>query len=184
MIRRSLLAGAAASLLTLSLTACGTSSDATTPSPAAAPRDAAATLTLTDGWAKSTDSMPAEARTMTGVFGTLTNHGTTPIRVTGGTSPAGTMVELHETVRTPSGTMQMQPAAQGFTIEPHGTRVLNPGADHIMVMGLTSELVVGTTLPITLATDAGDITITASVRAFPGAQESYAPSPVASPSGH
>lgn len=184
MIRRSLLARGAAGLLALSLTACGTSAGPATDPPTVSSSAPAPSLTLTDGWAKATDSMPADARTMTGVFGSLTNAGETPIHVTGGSSPAGTKVELHETVRTPSGTMQMQPAADGFTIAAHSTLELKPGADHIMVMGLTTDLPVGATLPITLQTETGDVAISASVRAFPGAQESYDPNPSVSHSGH
>ena len=180
---RTVLAGACAGLLTLTLAACGGSgsstSDATSP-PAASRASASASapaLTLVDGWAKSTDSMPAGSMSMTGVFGTLTNATDKDIQVTGGMSPAGSMVETHETVKNASGTMQMQKDLDGFTVPAGGTFVLAPGANHLMVMGLTQELKVGSEVTLTLDTDSGPVEVTASVRAFPGAQESYVPTP-------
>ena len=50
---------------------------------------------------------------MTGAFGILRNAGTQPLHVTGGWSPAAGRVELHETVKNASGSMQMQKAQNG-----------------------------------------------------------------------
>ena len=46
-----------------------------------------------------------------------------------------------------------------------------------MLMKLTGTLETGTTTTLTLSTSDGDVTLTVPVRAFTGAQESYAPSP-------
>lgn len=174
---RTLIAGAAAGVLALTLTACGSSSSTSTTSTPSASASTAAVLTLQDGWAKSTDSMSADKKTMTGVFGMLKNTGSTPLTITGGSSAAGKMVQMHETVMNSSGTMQMQEAKAGFTIPAGGTFELKPGANHIMVMDLVKDLKVGDTVSIDLKTSAGTITVTAAVRAFPGGNESYNPSP-------
>jgi periplasmic copper chaperone A len=180
-------------LLTMAVGACG----ATTTSDPASTRSSsavtAAALVLDDGWVKAVDaggtamSSPSsgtstaggmhEMATMTGLFGTLRNTSDRDITVTGGTSPAAGKVELHETVKNDTGAMQMQPKADGFTVPAGGTHVLQPGGDHVMLMGLTGPLANGTTTTLTLVTTAGDVVLTVPVRAFPGAEESYAPSP-------
>ena len=181
-------------LLTMAVGACGAT---TTSDPAASTRSStavtAAGLVLDDGWVKAVDaggttmSSPSPSTStaggmhemvpMTGMFGTLRNTSDRDITVTGGTSPAAGRVELHETVKNDSGAMQMQPKADGFTVPAGGTHVLQPGGDHVMLMGLTGPLANGTTTTLTLVTTAGDVVLTVPVRAFPGAAESYAPSP-------
>ena len=77
-----------------------------------------------------------------------------------------------------SGAMQMQPKADGFTVPAGGTHVLQPGGDHVMLMGLDGP-------PRERHHDdahpgdhrRGRRPPTVPVRAFPGAAESYAPSP-------
>ncbi len=76
--------------------------------------------------------------------------------------------------------MQMQPKPGGFVIPAGGEQTLQPGGDHVMLMGLTQSLPNGTEVTVTLRTSAGDVTFTVPVRTFTGAQESYAPG--ASPS--
>jgi copper(I)-binding protein len=115
--------------------------------------------------------------TMTGLFGTLRNTSDRDITVTGATSPAAGLVELHETVKNDTGAMQMQPKDDGFTVPAGGTHVLEPGGDHIMLMRLTGPLANGTTTTLTLVTTAGNVVLTVPVRAFPGAEKSYAPTP-------
>jgi copper(I)-binding protein len=97
--------------------------------------------------------------------------------VTGGSSPAATRVELHETVKNDAGVMQMQPKQGGLTIPAGGTHVLQPGGDHVMLLGLTTALASGTTTTVTLSTSDGDVVLTVPVRSFPGAEESYVPTP-------
>lgn len=177
---RSLLAGASAGLLALTLAACGspstTTSDPASPSASAS----AAALTLDEGWVKATEGMGGAMAEMTGAFGVLKNATDKPVHVTGGASPVADLVELHETVKNASGTMQMQKAQDGFTIPAKGSFELKPGANHIMLIELKAPVKVGDTVEITLTTDAGDVPLTVSARAFTGAQESYVPSPSAS----
>lgn len=198
MIRRSLLAGAAASLLTLSLAACGSS---TTDRPASGNAPAGTTaLTLTDGWCKAVD-VPAAgdmhsaspsasvgmdhdmAMPMTACFGILKNATTADVTLTEARVDTGVAgrTELHETVRGSDGTLKMQQKQGGFTIPAGQSVELKPGGNHVMLLDLKRSLTVGSTLTVTLTSTAGaSTTVDLPVKAFTGAQESYVPS--ASPS--
>ena len=175
--RRALATGAAVALA-LTLSACG--QEATTPTGATASASSSrstAALVLDDGWVKAVDEAMAGMEPMTAMFGTLRNDTDHEVTITGGSSPAAGMVELHETVRTDSGGMQMQPKAGGIVIPAGGSHLLEPGADHVMLMKLTGPLETGTTATVTLTTSDGDVALTVPVRTFTGAEESYVPSP-------
>ncbi len=159
-------------LLAVGLSACGSAEGPiSTPAASSAPATARAALVLDDGWVK------AASGGMTAMFGTLRNPTDHPVTVTGGSSPAAGAVELHETTKTDSGAMQMQPKPGGFTVPAGGVLVLQPGADHVMLMGLTAPLESGTSATVTLRTGDGDVVLTVPVRSFPGADESYVPTP-------
>ena len=182
-ISRALTLGAAATLV-LTLTACGQDTSTTTGATASTSSsttpettEGAAAVVLEDGWVKASDDATAGMEPMTAAFGTLRNTTDHEVTITGGSSPAAGMVELHETVKNDTGAMQMQPKAGGIVIPAGGTHLLEPGADHVMLMKLTGPLETGTTTTLTLTTSDGDITLEVPVRAFTGAQESYAPSP-------
>lgn len=162
---------ACAPVAVLALAACGSSSS----TPSSAPGTAA--LTVKDGWCKSTDSMPAGKKEMTGCFGTLVNSTDKDVKITGGATDAAMMVELHETVMNASGQMQMQPVPDGFTIPAGGSFALKPGANHVMLMKLKGDLKTGDKVTVTFDTSAGKGALTWEIRAFPGAEESYVPSP-------
>ena len=121
-------------LLAAGLTACGTTqSPTTTPTTPAAQATGRAALVLDDGWVKAAEAPGA----MTAMFGMLRNPTDHAVTVTGGSSAVATAVELHEPAKTDAGTMQMQPKPGGFTIPAGGTQVLQPGGDHVMLMGLS-----------------------------------------------
>ena len=176
-------------LIAGALAACGSDSPTDTrsdsPTSVASVAAAASGLVLDDGWVKAVDVQPAGGGTssmapMSAMFGALRNTTDADITVTGGSSPVAGRVELHETVRNDSGQMQMQPKESGFVIPAGGRHVLQPGGDHVMLMQLRESLANGTSTTVTLTTSAGDITVTAPVRQFPGAAESYVPTPSAS----
>ena len=175
--RRALATGAAVALA-LALSACG--QEATTPTGATASASSStstAAVVLDDGWVKAVDEAMSAMEPMTAMFGTLHNTSDHEVTITGGSSEAAGMVELHETVRTDSGGMQMQPKAGGIVIPAGGSHLLEPGADHVMLMKLTGPLETGTTATVTLTTSDGDVALTVPVRTFTGAEESYVPSP-------
>lgn len=186
---------AAVAALTLGVAACGS---ADTPSTGSGSPGGPA-LVLDDGWVKAVDDLPMSgspspspsmpdaspsamggmdmSMPMSAMFGTLRNTSGADITIEGGTSPSAETVELHETVKNDSGEMQMQPKQGGFVVPAGGTYVLEPGGDHVMLMGLTGPLRNGAETTVTLRTSAGELVLTVPVRAFSGAEESYQPSP-------
>lgn len=122
-----------------------------------------------DAWVKA-----AHAGEMTAAFGELVNDGDTEITVVSATSPAGSMIELHETVQNESGQSVMREVEGGFTIPARGARDLTPGGDHLMIMGTTAALLAGEEVTITLTfSDDSTAEITAPVKEFAGANETY-----------
>lgn len=124
-------------------------------------------LSITDPWVKAN-----EKAKMTAAFGTLENPDDTDIHVTGGHTSVAGKLELH-TVTDVDGKMQMVELEDGFTIPAGGTHLLEPGADHLMLMMMKEDLQPGAEVEITLDTDAGTFTFTAPVRTFAGANEEY-----------
>lgn len=167
--RRTLLTAAGIAGTAL-LSACSPTSPSTTVSAKApAPSDAAA-LTAADLWVKAADDG------MTGMFGTLRNHSEETITVTAAESAAAKTVELHETAADGSGGMSMKEKEGGFPIEPGSTLTLEPGGEHIMLMGLKEPLHPGDEVTVTIATDTGiTMELTGTVKEFSGANEDYAP---------
>ena len=122
-------------------------------------------VTIADGWAKA-----AEDGGMTGLFGTLENHGDHDLVITGVESDAAGMIELHEV--TADGVMR---EIEGPTVIPAGGALeLAPGANHIMLMGLTRELLPGDEVEVTLRfDDGGSVHLTVLVKDYSGANEEY-----------
>ena len=132
---------------------------------------AAAPLELSEGWAKAANSG------MTAVFGTLKNTSDRDVTLTGadahGTAES---VQLHETAQdAQSGSTQMKEKKGGFIIPAGQSITLEPGGNHIMLMGLTCSLQPGADLTLQLTTDAGTQDVTVPVRDYSGAKENYAP---------
>lgn len=148
---------------------------ATEAAPASGPQSAtesatesAAPLTVHQPWVKA-----AESR-MTGAFGVLTNNGTEDLRVVAATSPSAMKVELHETVAGPDGTFTMAETTDGFTIPAGADFALEPGANHLMLMGLEEPLLAGDEVILNLELEDGTVVeFTATVKDFSGANESY-----------
>lgn len=153
----------------LALTGCAPSG--TTPAPpatAAAPVSAAPALAVSQPWVKAVPSG------MTGGFGVIKNTSDADITVTGASTSAARMVELHETVAGPTGTMQMQAKQGGFVIPAGGELSLEPGGNHLMLMGLTGPIAAGTEVTFTLSlAGGGSFEFTAIAKDFSGANENY-----------
>jgi copper(I)-binding protein len=120
---------------------------------------AADSISIDDAWVKAADDG------MSAAFGILENDSDNDITVVSAESPASTMIELHETVANDAGEMVI-PA--GDSLE------LAPGANHIMLMGLTAPLVAGdeTTFTLTLS-DGSTYDFTAPAKDYSGANETY-----------
>ena len=129
----------------------------------AAPVSMAEQLTASDMWVKEPTS------DMTGMFGMLENTGTSEIVLTGGESDVATMVEIHEVVDG-----QMQKIVGGLTIPAGSMAMLEPGANHVMLMGLTSSILVGENVSVTLSfADGSSKIVTGVVKTAAGGEESY-----------
>ncbi len=157
----------------LGLTGCG--GEQSTGSHSAAPTDTSAAahangsaLSLDKGWIKT-----AKKGGMTAAFGTLRNDSDSQVRITGATSPAAGMVQLHETKNDASGGSSMQQKKGGFTVAAHGSIEFKPGGDHIMPMDLKRAIKPGDTVDLTLQTSAGDVSVSLPAKDFSGAKEEY-----------
>jgi len=161
------LAIAAGALTVLALSGCAApAADAEAEAePVASAADA---MQITDPWVKATDEG------MSATFGVLENTSTEDLTVVSATSPSVTTVELHETVENEAGEMIMRPKAGGFTIPAGATFALEPGANHIMLMGLTEPILAGDELTFTLTfSDDSTLEFTAPAKDYAGANENY-----------
>lgn len=138
----------------------------------------AAALTISEPWVKAADSG------MSAAFGTIRNTTDKEVTIVSASTPASPMVELHETVMDANGTMQMQAKQGGFVIPAKGELTLEPGGNHIMLMGLTKPALAGDEISFELKTsDGGTVDFTARGKDFTGANENYTAGE-STPSGH
>ncbi|MER2135133.1 MAG: copper chaperone PCu(A)C [Arthrobacter sp.] len=160
------LAAASLAVSAAALTGCGSSTPAAEATPAA---DGAAALSMSGAWAKA-----AEAGGMTGAFGTLENSGSEDLTVVAASSPAASAVELHEVAMDDDGAMVMREIEGGFVVPAGDAYLLEPGASHLMLMGLTDGLLAGDTVTITLElADGSTLDVDAVAKDFAGGNESY-----------
>lgn len=92
-------------------------------------------------WSRAT---PGGAK-VAGGFMTITNTGSEPDRLIGGTMPRAGRFEVHE-MKTENGIMTMRPLADGLVIPPGATVTLKPGSYHVMFMDLKEPLKDGETI--------------------------------------
>lgn len=129
---------------------------------------AAAGVAIGDSWVKAADSG------MSAAFGVLSNSSDRDVTVVSATSPASTMLELHQTVENDAGEMVMSEVDGGFVVPAGGTLTLEPGGDHLMLMDLTRPLAAGDEVPFTLTfSDDSSYDFTAPVKDYSGANETY-----------
>jgi copper(I)-binding protein len=122
-------------------------------------------LKITAAWARATP----KGASVGGGYLTVTNTGTTPDRLLGGSSDASKKFELHE-MKMDKGVMKMRPLPDGVEIKPGQTVELKPGGEHIMLVGLNRQLMKGDQIKGTLNFEkAGKVDVTFSVAGI-GAQ--------------
>lgn len=166
---------------TTSTGTAATSAGDTSTASATSGTEAAQSVTVTDAWVKAKPDLAGMP--MTGVFGTITNHSSAPITITGASSPAAAVTELHETVTT-NGQKGMQKIDGGFVIQPGASRELRPGGDHIMLMQMTRPLPAGETVTVTLTTSEGrQIEFEAVAKSHMGGDEKYHSAPATPQTG-
>lgn len=146
------------------LTGCSTEDQAADTSQQTAETATSQPVTIVDGWAKA-----GEKGGMTGVFGTIENHGDKDLVITGLTSDVAGMIQLHEVVDG-----KMQEIKGDVTIPAGGSLKLAPGENHIMLMELASDLLAGDEVAFQLAFDDGSTAdFSVLVKDYSAAQEDY-----------
>jgi uncharacterized protein YcnI len=101
----------------------------------------AGSLVIEAPWVRAT---PAGAQVGAGYL-KITNTGTAPDRLLGGSSPGANAVEVHE-MSMSGGVMNMRQLDQGLEILPGKTIELKPGGHHLMLTGLREGLKAGETV--------------------------------------
>jgi periplasmic copper chaperone A len=114
-------------------------------------------LVIYDAWARASAG-PA----LNGVaYVSIHNHGPAD-RLVGASTPVAARSELHAHV-VEAGVMKMRPSGP-IDIAPAARVRLEPGGQHVMLIGLSASLKEGSTFPLTLRFEkAGEITLMASV---------------------
>jgi copper(I)-binding protein len=114
-------------------------------SPALAADYTAGSLKISSPWARAT---PKGAQ-VGGGYMTITNTGSAPDRLIGGTSGISSSFEVHE-MSMDGGIMRMRMLKEGLEIKPGETVTLKPGGYHVMFVGLKDQLKQGGTFKATL----------------------------------
>ena len=129
-----------------------------------------AVLSVRDAWVKSAPGG------MTAVFGVLANPGSAPVTVVSARTSASDRAELHTTVVV-DGVPQMRSQPAGFTVAARGEHVLQPGGDHVMVMGLRRPVLPGDEVTVWLhLSDGRSLQFTALAKQTSAGAEHYEPS--------
>ncbi len=137
-------------------------------------------VTLLDGWVRATTG--AEDTSMTGAFMRIENTTDRQITLAGASADVAARAEIHEMVMQ-DGAMVMQPLEGGLEIAAGETAVLQPGGNHVMLMGLDRPLAPGDEVTVTLQfADGSTQESTFPVKAFTEEEPHYHGSPSASPS--
>ena len=87
-------------------------------------------------WARATP----KGASVAGGYLTITNTGTTPDRLVGGTAAFAGRLEIHQ-MSEQGGVMKMRHLPKGIEIKPGETVELKPGSFHVMFMDLKRPLV-------------------------------------------
>ncbi|MFA9229702.1 MAG: copper chaperone PCu(A)C [Microgenomates group bacterium] len=115
---------------------------------------------IVDPYARTTGGVGGNAA----VFLVVENHQIADDQLLSVTSDAAKLVELHTHTEDANGVMTMGAVPEGFTIPANGEHALARGGDHVMMMGLTHELVDGDIITLTLIfKTAGAVTVEAVV---------------------
>lgn len=95
-------------------------------------------LEISHPWARATP----KGATIGAAYMKITNKGTTPDRLIGGSSPLAESIEIHEMTMT-GDVMRMRPLATGLEIKPGESVEAKPSSYHIMLVGLKRQLQAG-----------------------------------------
>jgi copper(I)-binding protein len=132
--------------------------------PVAAHEALAGDLTIEHPYARAT----AEVQKNGAAYVVIRNHGSEPERLLGARIGEAQAVELHGTTVTAEGVARMR-RAEAVEILPGGEARLAPGGLHLMLVGLKTPLVEGTSFPMTLVFErAGEVEVEVMVEGLRG----------------
>jgi copper(I)-binding protein len=96
----------------------------------------------------------------------ITNNGSAPDRLIGGSSDVASSFEVHE-MSMAGGVARMRPVQGGLEIKPGQSVELKPGSYHVMFTGLKKPLGAGERIKVTLVFEkAGKVDVDYDVRAM------------------
>ena len=117
-------------------------------------------LQVVDAWARAALGGTAPSA----VYLEVVNPGQQSDRLVSASCSAAQAAELHQSMVMEGGEMQMGPVS-GIDIPAGGKVKLEPGGFHIMLIGLSTTLQIGDTLPLTLVFErAGEVQVDVAVR--------------------
>lgn len=133
------------------------------PAPPASAQDyKAGTLQIAHPWSRAT---PGAAK-VGGGYLKITNTGSEPDRLLGGSSPVAARLELHRST-VADGIASMRPVEGGLEVRPGETVELAPGGVHLMLVDLKQPLKVGERIRVTLTFEkAGPVAMEFAVQGF------------------
>jgi copper(I)-binding protein len=102
-------------------------------------------LKISAPWARATP----KGASVGGGYMTITNMGTEPDRLIGGSTAVSKEIQIHEMTMA-NGVMKMRPVAGGLKIKPGQTVTLEPSGYHVMFVGLKRQLKQGEHFKATL----------------------------------
>jgi hypothetical protein len=105
----------------------------------------AGSLKIGHPWARATP----KGAPVGGGYLSVTNSGTEPDRLVGGSTPISRKFEVHQ-MSMDHGVMKMRPLGNGLEIPPGKTITLSPGGLHVMFVDLNQPLKQGDKIPATL----------------------------------
>ncbi|HEX3161376.1 MAG TPA: copper chaperone PCu(A)C [Pseudolabrys sp.] len=125
----------------------------------------AGSLKISAAWTRATP----KGAPVGGGYLTITNNGTAPDRLIGGSSDTSSRFEIHN-MTMDNGVMKMRPVDAGIEIKPGQTIELKPGGYHVMFVGLKKPFEQGDHVKATLKFEkAGDVPVDFAVEGI-GAQ--------------
>jgi copper(I)-binding protein len=113
--------------------------------PAVAEEYSVGTMQIGNPWTRATP----KGSTVAGAYMTITNKGSAPDRLLGGSSAVADRFEVHSMVMD-GGVAKMRPVDGGLEIKPGETVELKPGGLHVMLTGLKQPLDKGQKVKATL----------------------------------
>jgi len=137
---------------------------------AAAEEYSVGTIQIGNPWTRATP----KGSTVAGAYMTITNKGSAPDRLVGGSSAVADRFEVHSMVMD-GGVAKMRPVDGGLEIKPGETVELKPGGFHVMLTGLKQPLDKGQKIKATLEfAKAGKVEVEYMVEALGAASPSPA----------